>query len=52
MASLMTSSGPESVIVLSLSDSSAFVSDSEALSVFSESPSLGSTLMGEGALVC
>ncbi len=44
--SAMTSSGPESVIVLSLSEASAFESDSVALSVFSESPSL--CCVGEG----
>ena len=46
--SVMTSSVPESVTVLSLSEPSALDSDSEALSVFSESPSL--TGAGEGLL--
>lgn len=44
--STIASSGPESVIVLSLSEASAFESLSVALSVFSESPSLCWT--GEG----
>ena len=46
--SVMTSSVPESVTVLSLPEPSPLDSDSDALSVFSESPSL--TGAGEGLL--